>query len=155
MQTHERQPKPHTMADLPPERLDEYIFPFTNTGVDKFGPSEVKFLRRSLMRRCCLVTCLTTRSVHIIVAQSLDTESGLAALTRFFSRSGYPRSTLSDNGTNFPRAAKVPKELLEEWDKAKTESDLTQKKNVWKYNPPGAPHFGGINERLVHICKKS
>ena len=39
-------------------------------------------------------------------------------------------------------------------EKAKIESHLIQKKNVWKYNPPGAPHFRGINERLVQSCKK-
>ena len=40
------------------------------------------------------------------------------------------------------------------WDKDKIESDLAQKKIVWKFNPPGAPHFGGIWERLVQNCKK-
>ena len=43
---------------------------------------------------------------------------------------------------------------MDEWDKAKIESDLAQKKIVWKFNPPGAPHFGGIWERLVQSCKK-
>ena len=43
---------------------------------------------------------------------------------------------------------------MNEWDKAKIESDLAQKKIVWKFNPPGAPHFGGIWERLVQSCKK-
>ena len=36
----------------------------------------------------------------------------------------------------------------------KIESDLAQKKIVWKFNPPGAPHFGGIRERLVQKSKK-
>ena len=142
------------MADLPRERLDEHVFPFTHTGVDYFGPIEVKFLRRTLKRWCCLFTCLTTRAVHIEVAQSLDTESCLAAVTRFIARRGYPSTIISDNGTNFVGAAKELKAFMDEWDKAKIESDLAQKKIVWKFNPPGAPHFGGIWERLVQSCKK-
>ena len=43
---------------------------------------------------------------------------------------------------------------MNEWDEAKIESDLEQKKIVWKFNPPGAPHCGGIWERLVQSCKK-
>ena len=142
------------MADLPRERLDEHVFPFTHTGVDYFGPIEVKFLRRTLKRWCCLFTCLTTRAVHIEVAQSLDTESCLAAVTRFIARRGYPSTIISDNGTNFVGAAKELKAFMDEWDKAKIEIDLAQKKIVWKFNPPGAPHFGGIWERLVQSCKK-
>ena len=142
------------MADLPRERLDEHVFPFTHTGVDYFGPIEVKFLRRTLKRWCCIFTCLTTRAVHIEVAQSLDTESSLAAVTRFIARRGYPNTIISDNGTNFVGAANELKAFMNEWDKAKIESDLAQKKIVWEFNPPGAPHFGGIWERLVQSCKK-
>ena len=43
---------------------------------------------------------------------------------------------------------------MKECDKAKIKSYLAQKKNIWKFNPPGAPHFGGIWERLVQSCKK-
>ena len=142
------------MADLPRERLAEHVLPFTHTGVDYFGPFEVKFLRRTLKRWCCLFTCLTTRAVQIEVAQSLDIESCLAAATRFIARRGYPNTIISDTGTNFVGAAKELKAFMNEWDKAKIESDLAQKKIVWKFNPPGAPHFGGIWERLVQSCKK-
>ena len=142
------------MADLPRERLDEHVFPFTHTGVDCFGPFEVKFLRCTLKRWRCLFTCLTTRAVHIEVAQSLDTESCLAAVTRFIARLGYPKTIISDNGTNLFGAANELKAFMNEWDKAKIESDLAQKKIVWKLNPPGALHFGGIWEKLVQSCKK-
>ena len=141
------------MVDLPRERLDEHVFPFTHTGVDYFGPIEVKILRRTLKRWCCLFTCLTTRAVHIEVAQSLDTESCLAAVTRFIARRGYPSAIISDNGTNFVGAAKELKAFMDEWDRAKVESDLAQKKIIWRFNPPGAPHFGGIWKRLDQSCK--
>ena len=52
------------MADLPKERLEEIVFPFANTGVDYFGPFEVRFMRKSMKRWCCLFTCLTTRAVR-------------------------------------------------------------------------------------------
>ena len=47
---------------------------FTLIGVDYFGPSEIKFLRRNLKRWCCLFTCLTRKAVQIEVAQSLNIE---------------------------------------------------------------------------------
>ena len=143
------------MADPPRERLDEHVLPFTHTGVDYFGPFEPKFLRLTLKRWCCLFTCQTTRAVHIEVAQSFDTESCLAAVTRFIARRGYPSTIISDNETNFVGAANELKSFMSEWDNAKIESDLAQKKIVWKFNPPGAPHFSGIWERLVQSCENS
>ena len=120
------------MADLPRERLDENLFPFTITGVDYFGPFEVKSLRRTLKKWCCLFTCLTTRAVHFEVAQSLDIESCLAAVTRFIARRGYPNTINSDNSANFVGAANELKAFMNEWDKAKIESDLAEKKIVRK-----------------------
>ena len=107
-----------------------------------------------LKRWCCLFTCLTTRAVHIKVAQSLHTESCLAAVTRFMARRGNPNTIISDNGITFVGAANELKAFMNEWYKAKIESDLAQKRIVWKFNPPGGPHFGEVWERLVQSCKK-
>ena len=112
------------------------------------------FLRRTLKRWCCRFTCIITRAEHIEVAQSLDTESCLASVTRFIARRGYPKIIDSYNGTNFVGALNELKAFLNEWDKAKLESDLAQKRSVWKFDPPGAPHFGGIWERLFQSFKK-
>ena len=153
MQTQENPIHP-PMADLPRERLDEHVFPFTHTGVDYLGPIEMKFLRRISGRWCCLITCLTTRAVHIEVAQSMDTESCLAAVTRFIARRGYRNTIISGNGMNFVGAATELRSFSNDWDKAKIVSDLAQIKIVWKFKPLGAPRFGGIWERLVQVCKK-
>ena len=123
---------------------NEHVFPFTHTGLDYFGPFEVKLLLRTLKIWCCLFTCLITRAVHMEIAQSLDTESCLAAVTRFIARRGYPNTMISDHGTNFLRAANELKAFMNEWYKAKIESDLAQKKIVWKFNPTGDPQFSGI-----------
>ena len=143
------------MADLPAERLDYQSHPFTHVGIDYFGPFEVKLLRRSMKRWCCLFTCLTTRAVHIEVVRSLDTASCLVAIKRFIARRGKPTTIRSDNGTNFVGSARELKEYINSWNQDQITSELAQKHIVWKFNPPGAFHFGGVWERLVRRCKKA
>ena len=75
-------------------------------------------------------------------------------MTRFIARRGYPNTIINDNRRNFAGAANEVKAFMNEWAKAKIESDLAQKKIVWKFNQPGAPQFGGMWERLVQSCKK-
>ena len=143
------------MADLPRERLQERVFPFTNTGLDYFGPFEVKFMRKTMKRWCCLFTCLTTRALHIEVVPSLEAETCLTAITRFIARRGKPVTILSDNGTNFVGAAKEMRYSINAWNQSDIENSSAQKEIKWKFNPPGAPHFGGIWKRLVRSCNKA
>ena len=98
------------MAELPKERLEERVSPFANYGVDYFGPFDVKFIRKSMKRWCCLFTCLTTRAVHVEVVRSLEADACLAAITRFIARRGKPNTILSDNGSNFVDAAREMRE---------------------------------------------
>ena len=143
------------MANLPAKRLNAYVAPFTHTGVDYFGPFEVKLLRRTMKRWCCLFTCLSTRAVHIEVVHSLDTESCLAAITKFIARRGRPKTVLSDNGSNFVGSARELKQYIDSWNKTQIAERLHQQDIEWSFNPPGAPHFGGVWERLVRSCKRA
>ena len=47
------------------------------------------------------------------------------------------------------------RDCINAWNKSDIEKSLAQKDIKWKFNPPGAPHFGGIWERLVRSCKKA
>ena len=142
------------MAELPEERLVASN-PFTNVGVDYFGPFIVKIGRRQEKRWCCLFTCLTIRAVHIEVVPKLDSDSCLNAIARFIARRGKPRTIISDNGTNFVGANKEMRAYIAEWNEQAIEERLLQEEITWKFNPPAAPHFGGVWERLVRSCKKA
>ena len=143
------------VADLPRERLQERVFPFTKTGFDYFGPFEVKFMRKTMKRWCCLFTCLTTRAVHIEIVPSFEAETCLTAISQFIARRRKPATILSDNGTNFVGAAKEMRDCINAWNQSDIETSLAQRNIKWKFNTPGAPHFGGIWERLVRSCKKA
>ena len=69
-----RQPKSlqPQMADLPVERLGFDKMPLT--GIDFFGPFEIRLCCSSHKRWCCLFTCLTTRAVHIEVRHGISTD---------------------------------------------------------------------------------
>ena len=140
------------MADLPRERLQERVFPFSNTGVDYFGPFEVKFMRKTMKRWCGLFTCLTTRAVHIEVVPSLEAETCLTAITRFIARRGKPATILSNNGTNFVGAAREMRDCINAWNQSDIETSLAQKDIKWKFNPPGAPHFGETIQMNLLRC---
>ena len=142
------------MADLPEERLDASTI-FTNVGDDYFGTFIVKIGRRNEKRWCCLFTCLTMRAVHIEVVPKLDTDSCLNAIMRFIARRGKPNAIISDNGTNFVGAEREFADYVAAWNKEGIEKHLIQRGIRWKFNPPAAPHFRGVWERLVKSCKKA
>lgn len=105
-------PGEQKMADLPEERVLPDKAPFTDVGVDYFGPIDVKRGRSHLKRYGVLFTCLTSRAVHLEVAYTLDADSYINAVRRFICRRGPVSSIRSDNGTNFVGANRELKESL-------------------------------------------
>ena len=75
-------------------------------------------------------------------------------VTRIIARSGYPNTTIGDNGTNIFAVANELKAFLDACRNDKVGNDLAQKKFVWNFNPSGAPLLGGTWKRLTQICKK-
>ena len=89
------------MVDIPKDQVTPNLSPFTNVGVDYFGPITIRRGRSTVKRYGVLFTCLLCRTVHIEVAHSLDTDSFINAMRRYISRRGQPKEIRSDNGSNF------------------------------------------------------
>ena len=89
------------------------------------------------------------------MVSGLDTDACMMVVTRFMARRGKPHRVISDNGTNFVGAAQDFKECFSQWDGDAMCVQLARGKIIWKFNPPGAPHFEGIWERLVRSCKQA
>ncbi|XP_065073041.1 uncharacterized protein LOC135697355 [Ochlerotatus camptorhynchus] len=139
------------MAPLPEQRLAAKIDPFSNVGIDYFGPLEVTVGRRKEKRWVALFTCLTVRAVHLEVAYCLTTESCKIAIRRFVKRRGSPIEIFSDNGTNFVGANR---DLMKEINVACADT-FTGARTRWTFNPPSAPHMGGAWERMVRSVKEA
>ena len=146
------------MAPLPKSRLQSSLRAFERVGVDYGGPFLTKQGRgRTRAKRyLCLFTCLTTRAVHLEMSYALDTDSFINAFTRMTSRRGTPTYVISDNGTNFVGAERELRELVEALDADRIAQETSKYCPIdWKFNPPCAPHFGGVFEALIKSAKKA
>ncbi|KAK3886009.1 hypothetical protein Pcinc_009834 [Petrolisthes cinctipes] len=142
------------MANLPVDRITPNEPPFTNTGVDCFGPFFTKKGRSQVKRYGVIFTCLTVRAVHIEVADSLTTDSFINALRRFVARRGQVKMLRCDRGTNFVGAERELREAMSEWNESRIHETLLKKGIVWQFNPPHASHFGGAWERQIRTVRK-
>ncbi|XP_071940905.1 uncharacterized protein [Antedon mediterranea] len=95
---------------------------------------------------------MTTRAVHLELIESLDVDHFLMAYRRFASRRGVPYELRSDCGTNFKGAEKEIETALKAMEPELT-SRLAKFKVRFCFNPPSAPHFGGLWEREVRSIK--
>ncbi|XP_033114100.1 uncharacterized protein LOC117114530 [Anneissia japonica] len=147
-------PKIPKISDLPQSRLRLFKPAFYSTGVDCFGPMIVKIGRKSEKRWDIIYKCMTTRSIHLDLLESMDVDSFLMSLRRFVARRGKPYEILSDCGTNFKGG---DKELKQAFHAMSTELQiqLADQRVCFKFNPPLAPHFGGTWEREIKSVKNA
>ena len=145
------------MADLPPERLN-LSPPFTYVGLDVFGPWAVTARRTrgglaESRRWALLLTCMSTRAVHIEVLESMDTSSYINALRRLFAIRGPAKQLRSDCGTNFVGACNELK-LGKERQDTGIHQYLNEQGCTWEFNPPHASHMGGAWERMIGVARR-
>ena len=154
-QLHRARPQVPREGDLPEGRLAHGLNVFSHCSIDYFGPLMVSIGRRREKRWGVVFTCLTTRAVHLEIADSLTTDSAIMAIQRFTALRGQPSSFYSDNGMNLRGACE---ELCLEYEKINVEKLKefgAMNGTKWEFMPPAAPHMGGVWESMVKSVKKS
>ncbi|XP_071653077.1 uncharacterized protein [Temnothorax longispinosus] len=142
------------MADLP-----TIARAFTHTGVDYAGPIALHTTRgrghKAYKGFLAIFVCMSTRAVHLEVVSDLTTDAFLAAFRRFTSRRGLCEVLYSDRGTNFVGADKELRRFFKAaiHDNPQWTNLLTTEGVRWKFNPPSAPHMGGLWEAAVKSVK--
>ena len=151
------------MAPLPIIKLEEKIKAFENCGMDFAGPFEAKMERRMARKKVYIlvITCLATRAVHLETTGGMTTNDVIAALSRFCDIRGTPKTIITDNQTSFHKADKELHEWIAslDWNQLEEETGMAFKPHsygiTWLFNPPYAPHFGGIFETIVKATKRA
>ncbi|XP_028417780.1 uncharacterized protein LOC114542425 [Dendronephthya gigantea] len=110
-------------ADLPSERVPEDP-PFTHVGLDFAGPlyviDELSKDQDTLKVYVLLLTCASTRAVHLDITRGLSVEAFLLSFRRFTSRRGLPATLNADNAKTFKSACKEIR-------------SITRAEEVWNY----------------------
>ena len=114
----------------------------------------IKDGRKRLKRWVVIFTCLTVRCVHLEVVETAETDSFINSMRRFTNRRGCPETMYSDNGSNFRGATTELKEFITNLDQAAITTYAVSMNIKWQFNPPKAPHMGGIWERMVRSVKE-
>lgn len=146
------------MADLPPDRISTEP-PFTNVGIDVFGPWMVTSRRTrggvaNSKRWAVIFTCLSIRAVHIELIESMDTSSFINAFRRFVSVRGPVKLVRSDCGTNFVGACRELGISAESFKSSQIGKFLANTGCKWIFNPPHASHMGGAWERMIGMARR-
>lgn len=132
---------------------------FLHTSVDYMGPFHVKRYNARRVRiidksYVAVFVCMATRAVHLELVSALTTAAFLAAFARFTNRRGRVESMRSDNATNFAGAANEFEAIIaEQWQEAANSHAIRDQSIEWSFNPPYAPHMGGLHEAAVKSAK--
>ncbi|GFW23877.1 integrase catalytic domain-containing protein [Trichonephila clavipes] len=145
------------MGDLPESRVCPSSV-LQRNGIDFAGQFLIRSSkgRGSRNTKCyiCVFVCLATKAVHLEVVSDLTSKAFIACLKRFVARRGKPSEIFCDQGTNFYGASRdLRKEFRQLMKEDAVHQFLVTDNITFHFNPPSAPHFGGIWEATVKSFK--
>lgn len=145
-------------GDLPRLRVTP-ARPFLHTKVDYASPIQLRTTKghgyRAHKAFIAVFMCLSTKAVHLEVVSDYSADAFLTVLRRFMARRGLCRSLHSDCGTNFVWADAQLQAFFaaNNPEQRKIVDQIANNRIRWCFNPPSAPHFGGLWEAVVKSCK--
>ena len=101
-----------------------------------------------------LFTCLTTRAIHIEVADEMSSSAFINALRRFVAVRGKVKIFRSDCGTNLIGATDAIKIDTIHVEAGPVSNFLYNSGTVWIFNPPYASRTGGVWERMIGVSHR-
>ena len=153
--------KSQPTPDLPVTRVSDDP-PFSHVGLDFAGPLFIRPNKpsdspegdvnnsSSMKVYVLLLTCASTRAVHLELTLGLSVQAFLLAFRRFASRRGLPATITSDNAKAFKSSSKDVSKIIrsqEVW------HYLAERRIQWHFIVEHAPWWGGFWERLVRSVK--
>lgn len=157
--TRDRAKKPtQLMANLPHHRVVKPIRAFTDCGLDYAGPMQVRMAGgRGHRAQSCYIAvfvCCAVKAVHLEVVTDYTSKAFIAAFRRFSSLRGQPKQLYSDCGTNFIGSNRELRQAFQMAIESSEFQNLIANDRIdWNFNPPAAPHFGGLWESAVKSMK--
>lgn len=148
------------MAPLPAFRISRTETPFTNVGVDVFGPFKVRIgAERDApvkKRWVILFTCLVVRAVHLEILEEMKAPDFLDSFRRFIGRRGVPKVVVCDNAPQFYVVEGIFQSVWHRFAEADVnERYYAQHEIEWRFIPAHSPWMGGAYERLIKEIKKA
>ena len=133
--------------------------PFTHVCLDFAGPTKVKdqvSKRKTLKVWILIYACVATKAVMFLATPGYSTEDFLCKHDEFTSRSGIPRTVVSDKGSQLVKGSIK----VEEMDKPNNKYDWKQvisrdSRTRWIFVTAGGQHRNGLAEATVKVLKKS
>ena len=140
-----------TTAAMPRFRAEEGR-PFGTTGVDFAGPLDYKVTKNE-QGKChvLILTCATSRAVHLEVTKSQPAEEFQRKLNSFIAWKTGPRLITSDNASVFKATASCIKKIRKS---ERIPHHLAKEDIGWQFNLSRSPWWGGMYERMIKDVKK-
>lgn len=146
------------LSDFIKDRLEPGP-PFTNVGLDVFGPWNIVTRRTrggsaQSKRWAVLFSCLTTQAVHIKLIAEISSSAFINALHRFISIRGEVKLYKSDRGTNFVGATEDHGNQAISVEDRQMKDYLLKTGSTLIFNSPCSSLMGGAWERMIGSTKR-